>query len=84
MARTSIGMAWLTVIVVIFQVMLVWGILHDVVTGVLYDLGVACGCDVGLLDFIVAVWTNFPIPFIFGVIVWAIVVSLRAQEDAYI
>ena len=84
MARTSIGMAWLTVIVVIFQVMLVWGILYDVVTGVLYDLGVACGCDVGLLDFIVAVWTNFPIPFIFGVIAWAIVVSLRTQEDAYI
>ena len=80
MARTSIGMAWLTVIVVIFQVMLVWGILYDVVTGVLTPR-VACGCDVGLLDFIVAVWTNFPSVHLQG-IVWAIVV-LR-PEDAYV
>jgi len=83
MARTDIGIAWLAVLVVIFEVMLIWGILYDLVTNILYSLGIASGGDVALLDFIVTVWQYFPIPFLFGVFVWAIVVSARAQEDTY-
>ncbi|MBW2673701.1 MAG: hypothetical protein JRD89_09870 [Deltaproteobacteria bacterium] len=83
MARSTIGLAWLAVIVTICEVMIIWGLFHDIVTNLLYNIGIEAGGDPAILDFIVNVWKAFPVLFLIAVIVWAIVVSARVQEDTY-
>jgi hypothetical protein len=80
-SANDIGIAWLAVIKVIVVVLLVWGVLYDVVTNILYNIAVASGGDVAVLDMVILFWQWFPVPFLFGVITWAVVVSARIQAD---
>lgn len=81
MARSEIGYTWIAVIVAIFQVMLIWGLFNDLVTNLLYNLALGMGGNEQVLDLLIMFWTYFPIPFLFSLIIWAVVVSVRNQED---
>ena len=82
MAASDVGIAWTSVILVIFEVLLVWGLLYDLITNILYNIALAAGGGEQTLDMIVLFYQWMPVPFLFGVIVWAVVVSARAQGDS--
>ena len=79
----NIASVWITVLVILFVTMLIYTTFYNLVAVTLYGLIVYYGGDVETANNVITFFRFFPTPFLFSVIVWAVISSFRRERDVY-
>jgi len=74
------GFAFIKVISEFFFAMLVYVVFDNVISVQLYDMGVANGVDVTVLDNLMTVWHWSVVLFVIGLFLWLLA---RSQKEEY-
>lgn len=78
-----IGYTWVAMIMAIAYVMVVYTFLYDMIAVTLYQIALDTGVPEAILDQIIMYLVYFPAAFLFGLIIWAVVNSIRQEADTW-
>ena len=72
MTLKDVAYSGITVLFAIALVMIIYIAFNEVVTITLYDLAIANGMGESHANNLLLMWTWFPVPFLFGCLVWMV------------
>lgn len=72
MTLKDVAYSGIAVIFAIALVMFLYTTLYELITVTLYNLAISSGIPEGLANNILLMWDWFPVPFLFGCVVWMI------------
>jgi len=78
-----VAYAFISVILVLFQLMVLYTTLDSLVTKTLYGIALALHADMDLMDMLIFIWHWLPSIILIAVILWAIVAGIREEGDTY-
>jgi hypothetical protein len=78
-----VAYAFLSVFLVLFQLMIMYTVLDDLMNNVLYGLALALHADMTLIARLLLIWHYLPGILLVALIIWAVVSSLREEGDTY-
>jgi hypothetical protein len=78
-----VAYAFISLILVIFQIMVLYTTLDSLMTNTLYGIAVALHADMDLMDMLIFIWHWIPSILLVAVILWAIVAGIRDEGDTY-
>jgi len=79
-----VAYAWISVFLVLFQLMILYTVLDELVTNILYNLAIALHADIALMDRLVLIWHYLPTILLVAIILWAVATSIREEGDTYV
>jgi hypothetical protein len=80
---TMIATVWFVVLVTIIATFVIYSVFWNVITVQLYQLAVVYSGNQSTADLVVLMWNYFPLPFLFSVIVWGFVSSIKKEPDVW-
>lgn len=78
---TMIATVWFIVLVTIIATFVVYSVFWNIITVNLYNLAIAYSGNRTTADLVVLMWNYFPVPFLFSIIVWGFISSIRREPD---
>ena len=73
--------AWITIMVSIFVVMLLYITFDDIVQNTLVNLAIELNVDEGVMNNITSAWRAFPVIFIIGLFLYGIIRPQKREYD---
>lgn len=78
-----VAYAFISLILVLFQLMILYTTLDSLVTNTLYGIAKALHANMDLMDMLVFIWHWLPSIILVAIILWAVIAGMREEPDSY-